>query len=90
VQIIAFIGVLECAFFMQSIEGTGNKSIGDFLNGYIDFGWDTFYEEEKLSKRAIELINGHATQMGILGLMVHELIILLQNNPDLLIISHLS
>jgi hypothetical protein len=89
VQIIAFIGVLECAF-MRSVEGTGNEFVGDFRNGYIDFGWDTFDEEEKLSKRAIELNNGRAAQMGILGLMVHELIIPLGYDPDLPIIGHLS
>jgi hypothetical protein len=89
VQIIAFIGVLECAV-MRDIEGTGNEFVGDFRNGYIDFGWDTFDEEEKLSKRAIELNNGRAAQMGILGLMVHELIIPLGYDPDLPIIGHLS
>jgi hypothetical protein len=52
-------------------------------NGYIDFGWDTFSEEEKLSKRAIELNNGRAAQFGILGLMVHELIIPLGYDPEL-------
>jgi hypothetical protein len=45
---------------------------GDFRNGSLDFGWDTFDEETKLSKRAIELNNGRAAMMGILGLMVHE------------------
>jgi hypothetical protein len=89
VQIIAFIGVLECAF-MRSVEGTGNEFVGDFRNGYIDFGWDTFDEEEKLSKRAVELNNGRAAQMGILGLMVHELIIPLGYDPELPIIGHLS
>jgi Chlorophyll A-B binding protein len=88
VQIIAFIGVLECAF-MKDVPGTGNEFVGDFRNGYIDFGWDTFTEEEKLSKRAIELNNGRAAQMGILGLMVHELIIPLGYDPDLPIIGHL-
>jgi len=88
VQIIAFIGVLECAF-MKDVPGTGNEFVGDFRNGYIDFGWDTFSEEEKLSKRAIELNNGRAAQMGILGLMVHELIIPLGYDPDLPIIGHL-
>jgi len=88
VQIIAFIGVLECAF-MKDVPGTGNEFVGDFRNGYIDFGWDTFSEEEKLSKRAIELNNGRAAQMGILGLMVHELIIPLGYDPELPIIGHL-
>jgi Chlorophyll A-B binding protein len=42
------------------------------LNRYIDFGWDKFDEETKLKKRAIELNNGRAAMMGILGLLVHE------------------
>jgi Chlorophyll A-B binding protein len=88
VQIIAFIGVLECAF-MKSVPGTGNEFVGDFRNGYIDFGWDTFDEETKLQKRAIELNNGRAAQFGILGLMVHEKIIPLGYDPDLPIIGHL-
>jgi len=70
-QIVAFIGALELGV-MKDIEGTGNEFIGDFRNGAIDFGWDTFDEETKLSKRAIELNNGRAAQMGILGLMMHE------------------
>merc|ERR1712174_107174 len=46
--------------------------VGDFRNGSLDFGWDTFDEETKISKRAIELNNGRAAQLGLLGLMVHE------------------
>ena len=70
-QILAFVGFLELAV-MKDIEGTGNEFVGDFRNGALDFGWDTFDEETKLSKRAIELNNGRAAMMGILGLMVHE------------------
>mmetsp|Transcript_40067 Transcript_40067/g.96743 ORF Transcript_40067/g.96743 Transcript_40067/m.96743 type:complete len:204 (+) Transcript_40067:197-808(+) len=70
-QIVAFVGFLEL-FVMKDIEGTGNEFVGDFRNGALDFGWDTFDEETKLSKRAIELNNGRAAMMGILGLMVHE------------------
>eukprot|EP00571_Detonula_confervacea_P010693 CAMPEP_0172309578 /NCGR_PEP_ID=MMETSP1058-20130122/10204_1 /TAXON_ID=83371 /ORGANISM="Detonula confervacea, Strain CCMP 353" /LENGTH=203 /DNA_ID=CAMNT_0013022233 /DNA_START=22 /DNA_END=633 /DNA_ORIENTATION=- len=70
-QILLFVGYLE-ASVMLDVEGTGNEHIGDFRNGFIDFGWDTFDEETKLSKRAIELNNGRAAMMGILGLMIHE------------------
>eukprot|EP00522_Entomoneis_paludosa_P006155 CAMPEP_0172444864 /NCGR_PEP_ID=MMETSP1065-20121228/4859_1 /TAXON_ID=265537 /ORGANISM="Amphiprora paludosa, Strain CCMP125" /LENGTH=197 /DNA_ID=CAMNT_0013195577 /DNA_START=21 /DNA_END=614 /DNA_ORIENTATION=+ len=68
-QIIAFIGFLEVAVMKDIV---GGEFPGDLRNDYIDFGWDTFSEEEKLQKRAIELNNGRAAQMGILGLMVHE------------------
>lgn len=70
-QIIAFIFALEYGF-MKSIPGTGNEFVGDFRNGFIDFGWDKFDEETKLRKRAIELNQGRAAQMGILAIMVHE------------------
>ncbi|CAB9522344.1 Fucoxanthin-chlorophyll a-c binding protein [Seminavis robusta] len=70
-QIVAFIGALEFGV-MRNIEGTGNEFVGDLRNGYIDYGWDSFDEETKLKKRAIELNQGRAAQMGILGLMVHE------------------
>jgi len=69
-QIVAFIGFLELAV-MKDITGTGEYE-GDFRNGFIDFGWDSFDEETKLKKRAIELNNGRAAMMGILGLMMHE------------------
>ena len=69
VQLFAFVLVLE--FIMRDNSGDG-EFIGDFRSGTIDFGWDTFDEEEKMSKRAIELNNGRAAQMGILGLMTHE------------------
>mmetsp|Transcript_7029 Transcript_7029/g.9287 ORF Transcript_7029/g.9287 Transcript_7029/m.9287 type:complete len:204 (+) Transcript_7029:35-646(+) len=46
--------------------------VGDYRNGALDFGWDKFDDATKLRKRAIELNNGRAAQMGILGLMVHE------------------
>mmetsp|Transcript_4130 Transcript_4130/g.5595 ORF Transcript_4130/g.5595 Transcript_4130/m.5595 type:complete len:193 (-) Transcript_4130:129-707(-) len=46
---------------------------GDFRNGYkLDFGWDEQSDEWKRKKRSIELNNGRAAQMGILGIMVHE------------------
>mmetsp|Transcript_13614 Transcript_13614/g.31769 ORF Transcript_13614/g.31769 Transcript_13614/m.31769 type:complete len:210 (-) Transcript_13614:97-726(-) len=89
VQLIAFVGFLEVAF-MKDVPGTGNEFVGDFRNGYIDFGWDDFDEEEKLTKRAVELNNGRAAMMGILGLMVHEKIVPLGYDADLPIIGHLK
>jgi hypothetical protein len=69
IQIIAFVGFLEL-FVMKDI--TGGEFVGDFRNDSLDFGWDTFDEETKLFKRGVELNNGRAAMMGILGLMVHE------------------
>jgi hypothetical protein len=58
-QIFAFIGGLELAV-MKDI--TGGEFVGDFRNGYIDFGWDTFDAKTKLEKRAVELNNGRAVR----------------------------
>jgi hypothetical protein len=68
-QLVIFIGFLEIAV-MKDV--TGGEFVGDFRNGLLDFGWDTFSAETKLSKRALELNQGRAAQMGILALMVHE------------------
>jgi Chlorophyll A-B binding protein len=68
-QTFAFIGFLEI-FVMKDI--TGGDFVGDFRNGFIDFGWDKLDEATKDKKRAIELNQGRAAQMGILALMVHE------------------
>merc|ERR1712210_21794 len=70
IQIILLVGALELAV-MKDITGEAEFP-GDFRNGFIDYGWDTFDEETKLQKRAIELNNGRAAMFGILGLMVHE------------------
>lgn len=69
-QIVLLAGFLELGV-MKDITGEGEFP-GDFRNGFIDFGWDTFDEETKLFKRGVELNNGRAAMMGILGLMVHE------------------
>ncbi|KAJ8607691.1 hypothetical protein CTAYLR_007294 [Chrysophaeum taylorii] len=72
-QIVAFIGFLELVVMKDSANGAAPGEFpGDFRNGALDFGWDTFSADEKLSKRAIELNNGRAAMMGILALMVHE------------------
>ena len=70
IQIILFVGFLELGV-MKDVTGEAEFP-GDFRNGALDFGWDTFDEETKLSKRGIELNNGRAAMMGILGLVVHE------------------
>ena len=69
IQVLAFVGFLEIAV-MKDI--TGGEFVGDFRNGAIDFGWNTFDEATKLKKRAIELNQGRAAQMGMLALMVHD------------------
>ena len=75
-QIVLFVGLLEL-FVMKDVTGTGEFP-GDFRNGFIDFGWDDFGPKTKLRKRGIELNNGRAAMMGILGLMMHEQI---EGNP---------
>jgi hypothetical protein len=52
----------------------GGEFVGDFRNNFIDFGWDLLSPEEQDRKRGIELNNGRAAQIGILGLMVHEML----------------
>jgi len=45
---------------------------GDFRNGALDFGWDKQSDAWKTNKRNIELNQGRAAQMGMLGIMTHE------------------
>ena len=72
-QVLAFVGFLELAVMKDSANGAAPGEFpGDFRNGAIDFGWDSFDEETKLQKRAVELNQGRAAQMGLLGLMVHD------------------
>merc|ERR1712176_557516 len=59
------------SFLMQDVTGKGEFP-GDYRNGVVDFGWDKQTDEWKLKKRTIELANGRAAMMGILGIMVHE------------------
>merc|ERR1712066_996316 len=61
-QLVAAVGVLELAV-MKDITGEGEFP-GDFRNGFLDYGWDTFDEETKLQKRSIELANGRAAMMA--------------------------
>lgn len=69
-QIVAFIGLLESAV-MKDIDNQG-EFVGDFRNGFIDFGWNVFTPEEQERKRTIEINQGRAAMMGILSLMVHD------------------
>ena len=72
-EVAGQMGMALVVMEMANRDQTGNAEfVGDFRNGYIDFGWDKFDEETKLQKRGIELNNGRAAMMGILGLMVHE------------------
>jgi hypothetical protein len=70
IQIVTFIGLLEI-FVMKDVTGEAEFST-DYRNGVLDYGWDTFDDETKLKKRAIELNQGRAAMMGILALMVHD------------------
>eukprot|EP00595_Chromulina_sp_UTEXLB2642_P003023 CAMPEP_0196761172 /NCGR_PEP_ID=MMETSP1095-20130614/335_1 /TAXON_ID=96789 ORGANISM="Chromulina nebulosa, Strain UTEXLB2642" /NCGR_SAMPLE_ID=MMETSP1095 /ASSEMBLY_ACC=CAM_ASM_000446 /LENGTH=174 /DNA_ID=CAMNT_0042110379 /DNA_START=139 /DNA_END=663 /DNA_ORIENTATION=- len=69
-QIVLFIGLLENGYAIIAKDIENDIEVWQNANG-----WS---EEKKLSKRAIELNNGRAAQMGILALMVHEK---LNNDP---------
>jgi hypothetical protein len=68
-QVFAFVGFLELAV-MKDI--TGGEFVGDFRNDAFDLGWDTFDADTQMTKRAVELNQGRAAQMGMLALMVHD------------------
>ena len=70
VQLLFFVGVLASSV-VRDLTGEA-EFVGDFRNGAIDFGWDSFDAETQFKKRAIELNQGRAAMMGILALMVHE------------------
>lgn len=75
IQVFGTVGVLEM-LVMRDAKGTG-ESPGDFLNG---IAWNAS-ADEKREKKTIELNNGRAAQMGILGLIAHEQI---NNEPYIL------
>ena len=74
VQMLFAVGFLEL-FVMKDVTDSAAFP-GDFRNEMgmpgLPFGWDNFSDEEKLFKRGVELNNGRAAMLGILGLMVHE------------------
>ena len=80
-QYVAPWGTNQNAF---ELEESPAEFKGDFRNGALDFGWDKLSDATKMKKRAIELNNGRAAQMGILGLMVHDKL----GNIDLLLPSN--
>ena len=45
-------------FVMKDV--VGGEFPGDFRNGVLDFGWDTFDEDTKFVKRSIEVNQGRA------------------------------
>lgn len=81
-QMVATWAMMEMA--NQDITGKGEFP-GDFRNGALDFGWDKKSDAWKRNKRSIELNQGRAAQMGILGLMVHEY---LGNIKEILPLAH--
>ncbi|CBJ29489.1 Chlorophyll binding protein [Ectocarpus siliculosus] len=70
-QIVAFIGFLEL-FVMKQKEGSFPGDMSR-INPF-EKQWESFDEETKLRKRAIELNNGRAAQMGIFALVIHEIL----------------
>jgi len=66
-----FATTIMMEMFNRDNAGTGQFP-GDFRNGFIDFGWDKQSEAWQKNKRTIELNNGRAAQMGLLGLMFHD------------------
>lgn len=70
-QIVIFIGFLEL-FIMKQKEGSFPGDMSR-VNPF-EKQWESFDEETKLKKRAIELNNGRAAQMGIFALVVHEVL----------------
>ncbi|CAM9298472.1 unnamed protein product [Ascophyllum nodosum] len=70
-QIFIFVGFLEL-FVMKQKEGSFPGDMSR-VNPF-EKQWESFDEETKLRKRAIELNNGRAAMMGIFAMIVHEII----------------
>lgn len=70
-QIFLFVGFLEL-FVMKQKEGSFPGDMSR-INPF-EKQWESFDEETKLRKRAIELNNGRAAQMGIFAMVIHEVL----------------
>ena len=78
-ETIPFYGTLQIIFFIGLIEGGFRDRKEEIEEAQLTASkWDQATIDKKM---AIELNNGRAAQMGILGLMVHEK---LDNNPYIL------
>ena len=72
-DVVGQMGMTLVVMEMANRDVTGSAEFpGDFRNGVLDYGWDEQTDEWKQKKRTIEIQNGRAAMMGILGLMVHE------------------
>jgi Chlorophyll A-B binding protein len=72
-EVVAQMGMTWIFMEMANRDQTGNAEfVGDFRNGYLDFGWDSQSADWKKNKRTIELNQGRAAMMGLFGLMVHD------------------
>jgi len=72
-EVVGQFGMALMVMEMANRDHTGSAEFpGDFRNGILDYGWDEQTDEWKKKKRTIELQNGRAAMMGILGIMVHE------------------
>ena len=67
--IITTVAFLEIRVMKEVVPG---EFPGDLRNGLFKEGWDSFSDLDKQRKINIELNNGRAAMMGILGMMVHE------------------
>jgi len=72
-EVVGQMGMSLIVMEMANRDHTGSAEFpGDFRNNLLDFGWDEQSDDWKKKKRTIEIQNGRAAMMGILGIMTHE------------------